>query len=124
MNRHEGILLSISFNPKGHDTLHIRTDNGEELTYLGGSIEAGYKTSDSVGKRVTVWTQRIYEGWPPFIFEGFREVKQDNKMLLNYSVTKMREVYAFHMDDLRFFSYLIVFPLLIVSWVCRKETAE
>lgn len=124
MNREEGILLSISFNPKGHDTLRIRTDNGKERVYLGGSMEAGYKTSDSVGKKVTVWSQRVYEGWPPFIFEGFKEVKQGDKMLLNYSVMEMESFHANFMSTIKFLCYLIIFPLLIVGWLCRKSSEE
>jgi hypothetical protein len=124
MNRHEGILINVFFNPKGHNSLLIKTDNGEELSYPGGSLDAVTKAGDSVGKRVTIWTQRVYDGWPPFIFEGVMEVKQKNKMLINYSVKKRMESDAYDMSFIRFFLYLGVFSLLMVGWLCRKAAIK
>jgi len=70
---------------------------------------------------VTVWTQQVYEAWPPFIYEKFMQIKQGEKLLHDYKGT-------IYINNLRpsitilfkFTLFLATVPLFLVGWICRK----
>ncbi len=127
MRREEGLLLGVNFNPRGHDTLRIKTDAGEERIYFFGNstgVKARIELSNAAGQRVIVWSQRIYDGWPPFIYEGVMEVKQGSKMLRGYNLTFRKQSLADDIGLLHFLLYPAILPLLVVGWVCRKGTEK
>lgn len=122
MHRTEGVLLNVGFNPKGHDSLRIKTDDGEKITYLGNTFGgAGIDLVKLVGQRITIWSQQVYEGWPPFVFEGYREVRQGDKVLLKYSLTTRKVLLDFETSEIHFLLYTAILPILVVGWVCRNE---
>jgi hypothetical protein len=120
MHRKEGLVIGASINPKGHNSLRIRTDAGEKRTYLALSYVGFERLHGAAGQRVTVWSQRVYDGWPPFVYEGLMEAKLGNTMLLNYKMATEESSRRDYIEIVRFFLYLFTIPLLVVGWACRK----
>lgn len=121
MHREEGVLLSIGYSTKGLDSLRIRLDTGDERLYRGSLRGVKGQLEKYVGHPVTVWSQQIYEAWPPFIYEGFREMKQGNQLLLHYNEgALLKQMHPEHISWFKFYFCLAAIPLLIVGWACRK----
>ena len=120
MHRDEGILLRASHSPRFQDSILIRLNTGEERTYLGSISGIGGTLEKYIGQPVTVWSQRVYEGRPPFAYDGFMEISHGERMLLDYRLIKRKQNVDSDISLLYFLFYLSITSLLIVGYVCRK----
>lgn len=121
MHRTEGVLLSVSYSSRGKDTLRIRLDSGEERKYLGRVFRARDEVEKAIGQRIVVWSQQVYEAWPPFVYERWQEAKLHEKLLFDYKDgASQKNARPTEIIFFKLYLFLATVPLLLVGWVCRK----
>ena len=125
MHREEGVLLRIGYSRRGNDSILLRLNAADERLYRGNLRGVSGQLEKYIGQPVTVWSQQIYEAWPPFVYEGFREIKQGNQLLLRYNEgSLLKQMRPVEISWFRFYLWLATIPVLIVGLACRKEANE
>jgi hypothetical protein len=119
MQRIEGVLVKVGYGRR-HGTLLVQLESGEMRTYYGDLHFKADKADACLNKQVTIWAQRIYEGWPPFIYDEFQEMKLDGEMMLGYNFERQQQIRTENLIFYRYFFYIFVISILLVGVVCRK----
>lgn len=126
MNRTEGVLLSVhhTMQSRHWSKIVIQTDGGVILTFRGSMIFGeDIPLRNSIGRRITIWSQPHYQAVPPFFYEEFQHVRSGNSTLVDYG--RVEGSLRLHGGGspfwFKFSIALAIFPLLIVSLACRTE---
>jgi hypothetical protein len=125
LNRTQGVLVHV-YQPIRNAygaKVRIRTETGEELTFRGDMFDDDkVRLLAAKEKRVTVWSMPFYEAWPPFYYERYCQIQEEERVLVGYERWRRG-----HLDMkptaiklLQISLTLVLLPVFIVILACRR----
>ncbi|MFA7095279.1 MAG: hypothetical protein WC383_02210 [Gammaproteobacteria bacterium] len=127
MHKETGTLIKVyrPLRSARGSLLTIRQDSGEEVTRRGRITDKG-QFEKALGRRVTIWSNTVYEAWPPFVYSRFWHVQQGDDVLIDYREQQMRwqEIRNGWVFTFKMCVALAIFPLVIIGLVCGVDTRQ